>query len=241
MRGLLKKISKLLCTKVVCFASPPISTIGANKKTKYYKNMNDYSEYLKQPGMIDMIEKSWTTECKEIHDSYAKAVNDTLSKFKLKSVIEIGCGTGEVAKRLKLKKVNDYIPYAGIDTNEECLMLARKKNPSADMNFWKEDIRTFDAPRHDIVCAFSILKHFGLHEWNEIFAKVCSLGDFLIFNMPMLQQEGFDRKDDGTEFHHVWISYDVLYANLAMNGFTIVEARNDNSLEPIFICKRIEL
>lgn len=197
--------------------------------------MKDYSEYLKQEGVMEFIEKSWTTECKEIHDSYAKAVNDTLKKFKLKSVIEIGCGTGEVARRLKCSK------YKGIDANEECVSIAfSKKTKPADVGFVCADIRDVSAEvKYDIVCAFSVLKHFGLHEWEEIFSKVCSLGKYLIFNMPMNDKDSICY-DDGTGFHHLWVTYDSLRNSIVANGFEILEVRNDNPIEPIFICKRKE-
>lgn len=193
--------------------------------------MKDYSEYLKKPGMMDFIEKSWLTDCKEIHDSYGKVVNDTIKKFKLKSVIEIGCGTGEVAKRLIGFKV-----YDGIDQNENCVKLATEKNDLSKIEFNRADIRKAELAKRDLVCSFGVLKHFGLHEWNEIFKKVCSLGDYLIFNMPISDKT----HDDGKEFHHVWMEKKELEAEIIKNGFVIIQTTYYNMIEPIFICKRIE-
>lgn len=188
--------------------------------------MNDYSEYLKKPGMLEFIENSWTTECSDIHDSYARVVNDAIKKYGIKSIIEIGCGTGEVARRIKGK-----VKYTGVDSNADCIMLAKSKSLK---KFFVDDIRTLDRDQHDLVCAFSILKHFGLHEWDAIFKKICSFGKYVIFNMPIAGHT----HDDGTEFHHVWMQLDELYAAMYSNKLELIRYIEHNPVEPIFICAK---
>ena len=180
--------------------------------------------------MLEFIENSWKTECGEMHDSFARAVNDTVAEFKLKSILEIGCGTGEVARRLK-----GFRSYMGIDSNEECINLAIEKCIPCDniVSFEPCDVRKLDRRKRDLVCAFSILKHFGLHEWDAIFKKICSLGKFVIFNMPIAEET----HDDGTEFHHVWMTLDQLYAAMYTNGLVICRTDMQNPIEPIFICR----
>ena len=194
------------------------------------KNMikPDYSLYLNKPQMLDWIESEWLAH-PEIHDSYAKAINDVIKKYNCKTVTEFGCGSGEVARRIK------NVQYLGCDVNESVLALARKKS---DHEFRMFDIRAVDSgvlPQSDIVCAFAFLKHFGLHEWPSIFKRVCSLGKkMLVFDMPIAEQT----KDDGLEYHHVWMSSLELLTHITDNGFNVIETRKDNPIEPLFICKR---
>lgn len=190
----------------------------------------DYSEYLRQPGMLELIEGSWTTECNDMHSSFASSVNDTIKKFNLKTVVEVGCGTGEVAKRI----IADM--YYGIDQNERCIRLAMLKNTEQEKKiFIVGDVRQVDlTPIKDIVCAFSVLKHFGLHEWIRVFRKICSLGTFVIFSIP-ISEATFD---DGTEFHHVWWNKELLMQVIEMHNLSVIEERYENPIEPIFICRR---
>lgn len=154
---------------------------------------NDYSEYLKKPGMLDFIEKSWLTEAMPIHDFHAGVINEVIKKFEIKECIEVGCGTGNIAKR-----ITPDVIYVGIDSNEDCIKLAIEKN-LITRAFYVEDIREDSEVKWEMVFTFGVLKHFGLHEWSFIFSQVCKLGDILVFNMPVCEET----KDDGEEFHHV--------------------------------------
>lgn len=188
---------------------------------------NDYSEYLKKPGMLDFIEKSWLTEAIPIHDFHAGVINEVIKKFEIETAIEIGCGTGNIAARLEKK-----IDYWGIDANKECLLLA--KNKTSGLKFYVADVRKLKVDKpFDLVFTFGVLKHFGLHEWSDIFTKVCSIGDILVFNMPTAEKT----KDDGDEFHHVWMTMPEIYRNVKLNGFEVLEVI-EHGVEPIFICKR---
>ncbi len=194
--------------------------------------MKDYSEYLNKPGMLDFIEKSWVNDCKEIHDFHAGVINDVIKKYKIKTATEIGCGTGNIAMRIKVNI------YAGFDSNQGCIELAYKKNKyNARKVFSNLDVRDENlVANYDLVFTFGFLKHFGLHEWSTIFEKVCSLGEYLVFNMPIAEKT----HDDGTEFHHVWLSMGDLKRNIDDNGFEILETVQ-HGVEPIFICKRKEV
>jgi SAM-dependent methyltransferase len=199
--------------------------------------MKDYSEYLKKPGMLEFIENSWLTEAKEIHDFHAEVINEVIEKYNLYAVIEIGCGTGNIAKRLITDKI-----YLGFDLNEDCIKLAIEKTGNKTRIFINRDIREFNKGdikmlngKKSLVFTFGFLKHFGIHEWNEIFAKVCSIGDYLIFNMPIAERT----HDDGIEFHHVWANAIELKTQIEKNGFIVLKVI-EHGVEPIFICKRSE-
>jgi len=60
-----------------------------------------------------------------------------LAKYKCRSVLEIGCGTGNLAHRF----AKEGFVYAGLDMSEEMLRIARKNNPACE--FIKGDMRNF--------------------------------------------------------------------------------------------------
>lgn len=184
----------------------------------------DYSEYLKRPGILAWIEKEWKTK-PDMHEYHAKIVNEAIEKYNAQSVIEIGCGTGEVAVRLNKCR------YSGYDANEDCVKIAKTKKP-----YWLfsvADVRALEIKdRADIVFCFGFLKHFGLHEWSDIFKKVSSFGKYFIFDMPI-----GETKDDGVDYHHVWKSLDEIQNDIKSAGLVLLSIINPSSIEPVFITK----
>ena len=63
--------------------------------------------------------------------------HNILLKYSCTSVVEIGCGSGNVARRF----VNSNIEYVGMDLSEEMLAIAKISNPTAV--FVKDDMRSF--------------------------------------------------------------------------------------------------
>jgi predicted TPR repeat methyltransferase len=187
----------------------------------------DYSEFLKQPGKLEAEETAWLSN-PQMHDEYASVVNDFIEKRKIKRIIEFGCGTGEVASRLLNTKF-----YTGVDSNIECIEYAKSKNK--DVSFYVSDIREYQQYyiKHGLVICFAFLKHFGLHEWFDVFKKIASFGEYFIFNMGI----GPETKDDFYEFHHVWKSKQDIINDIEAAGLELIEIVNPATLEPIFICK----
>ncbi len=188
--------------------------------------MKDYSEYLNKPGMLDYIEQEWINK-PEIHDFHAGVINEVIKRYKIKECIEVGCGTGNIAIRLTNKVI-----YAGLDSNEQCVEIAKKKN-LITRAFYIGNVRDDSQVRFELVFTFGFLKHFGLHEWSTIFKKICSLGEYLVFDLPIAE----GTKDDGEEYHHVWFSMEDIKRNIDDNGFEILEIK-EFGVEPIFICKK---
>lgn len=168
----------------------------------------DYSEYLKQPGMLEYIEQEWLKDA-SFHDAYAAIINKAIEDYGIKTIIEIGCGTGNVAERLV------DCSYIGVDANSECIKLAKSKT---DHKFICKDIRDYTRKPVDLVFSFGVLKHFGLHEWDEIFSKIASLGEYFIFDIPIADEV----KDDGEYHHHVWQTTDVIIEKCKAAGFRII-------------------
>ena len=178
----------------------------------------DYSEYLNKPGMLEYIEQEWLRN-PHIHDAQAKFVNDAISStFGIKSVIEFGCSTGNLAAR-----ISHQVKYRGIDSNSAALEFARTKCP--DKKFIEGDIRTFKG-KADLVIAFAFLKHFSLHELPEIMVKLRKMGKYVIFDMPISEQPF----DNGEDFHHTWANPISLF-----KVHPFYADHTSNPVEPIYL------
>ena len=179
----------------------------------------DYSEYLNRPDMLDWIESEWLRN-EHIHNAQADFANTVITDLGIKSVIEIGCATGNLAKRITCED------YLGVDKNESCIKLAREKNPGK--KFMVADIRSFKG-KADLVCAFAILKHFSLEELPVIIKKLMGMGSYFIFDVPISEKT----QDDGTEHNHVWLT--VKDMEKMLGGKSILKSDYYNIVEPMYL------
>jgi SAM-dependent methyltransferase len=74
------------------------------------------------------------------YDKEHRFYSEMLEKFQVKSVLELGCGTGHLAKRF----TEGGYQYCGIDLSEDMLVLARKRNPNSV--FIKKNMARFKIP-----------------------------------------------------------------------------------------------
>lgn len=70
-----------------------------------------------------------------------------------KSVLDIGCGTGDLYRYLNPEKME----YLGVDQSEDMLKRARLRNPSA--KFSKHNLYELDLPKFDTVVSLDFLHH----------------------------------------------------------------------------------
>lgn len=193
--------------------------------------MRDFSEYLSLPNKLDIEESNWLAN-PHLHERQAKAVNDVMDEFKLFSITEIGFGSGELAKRI----LNG--DYYGYDANPNSVSLAAAKSGvkgnKVAISFEVADIRNLRAKKTDLVCCFAFLKHFGLHEWQTIFEKCASLGEYFVFDMQIAETT----HDDGIDFHHVWKSIDGLHKSIYDAGLVLLQTIYEgDTIAPIFVCR----
>jgi hypothetical protein len=139
-----------------------------------------------------------------------------MEREKVESVVEFGCGVGLVAKGMPC-----HVRYVGVEKNEYFWGKARVRNDTRAHQFWHDDIRLIScfAFEPDLSCAFFFLKNFGLHEWDQILAKLLSHGRFGCFDMQIAERD----HDNGTEFHHVYLTGDHLERAVAAAGHRIVD------------------
>lgn len=190
----------------------------------------DFSEFLNNPEKFEQEEANWAkaNEEGEGHRVFANVVNE----LDPASVIEFGCGTGWTASYIK---ITDYM---GVDANIECVKKAEER--CSIRLFMQGDIRTWVHGHGDVVLSTAFLKHFGLHEWNTIFARFLNFGwKYAVFTMQIAKEDN----DDGLDYPHVWITRDHLMSQLAANGFELIEeipcAVCELGEEPIFVARRV--
>jgi trans-aconitate methyltransferase len=148
------------------------------------------------------------------YKKYAAVAIKAIDQFKIKDVIEIGCGTGLIPTELP-----ENINYLGVDKNPTFLKWARDKN-NPNRKFIQEDIRTLTVDKpYDLVICCAVLKHFSLTEWDQIVKKVLSLGNRGLIEMQVAASD----IDNGTAFHHVFVSQSRLERAIALADHKYIE------------------
>lgn len=95
-------------------------------------------------------------------DKRTQIYNDRIDKlFKrisppVKSLLEIGCGTGEFLKLLK--GIKPELEITGIDISDEAVGLAKEKGVNC-LNFSAEEFAEKSTEQYDLVLAFEVLEH----------------------------------------------------------------------------------
>lgn len=104
-----------------------------------------------------------------------------------KTVLELGCGTGSILKRLQ-----DAYKVSGLDISGKMLSVARNKVPRAEL--FRQDMVDFRInDRFDvIVCVFDSINHVRrFSDWKKVFAGVrrhLSPGGCFIFDINTQQK-----------------------------------------------------
>jgi SAM-dependent methyltransferase len=97
--------------------------------------------YQTHSGIYEMMYKTFIN-----YDEEYAYYNTKLKAYNARSVIELGCGTGNLAGRF----IEDGFNYTGIDLNRAMLDLAERKNPGAV--FLEADMRNFELPEPGEAC-----------------------------------------------------------------------------------------
>lgn len=179
--------------------------------------MNDISEYY-TPELATSEEQAWYASCE--HKRNFKAVERLLEAHRISAALDVGCGSGFMPTMLPSE-----LPYVGIDLNKTFLDYAVAKNAPQRV-FKQVDLRTLTADwvaENALVApvlglSFAVLKHFGLHEWNDRVRQFLSLVDFACFDVTLSPMDF----DDGVRFHHVYVSRRRLNWVLAWSGHRLL-------------------
>src|SRR5207249_12143326 len=88
-----------------------------------------------------------------------------------KNVLELGCGTGSILKRLQ-----DAYEVSGLDISGKMLSVARKKVPRSKL--FRHDMVDFqiDARFDVIICVFDSINHVRrFSDWKKVFAACADI------------------------------------------------------------------
>lgn len=164
----------------------------------------------------------WSDPTLRTWPAFVEAIERVRKEHGIWVVKEFGCGTGWVAQGLP-----ETLDYLGVDANAGCIERARRRNPGKRRQFTLGDLRAFSIGQYagpydaTLACAFSVLKHFGLDEWDNVVGAVLRHGARSLFSIPL----GTETKDDGVEFPHVWVTRERLES--AVIGAEHVIVRTD--------------
>lgn len=177
----------------------------------------DYSEWL-IGDRLDAEDRAWGET-----GQYRRNVEQVMRAIRCfaaprPTVVELGCGSGWMPLAL-----GDRVRYLGIDKSPALLHLSQQRNLGSDATFHLADLRdvtpatlaALGHPAPDIIYSFSVLKHFGLAEWESLLRRVLTLGDRFVIQ---LQTTDATSLDDGAEYHHTWINADDVSRYIADSG-----------------------
>lgn len=178
----------------------------------------DYSAWL-TPERLAQEEVAWTDLERATWPEFVAAVERVRLEQGIFAVKEFGCGTGLVPAGLP-----SIVRYVGVDANEECIARARARN--LGRAFIHGDLRAISIAAtlptgmygESLVCAFSVLKHFSIDEFDAVVFGILRHGAYGLFSMPV----GPETKDDGVEFPHLWVTSDRLAVAVAGAEHVIV-------------------
>jgi trans-aconitate methyltransferase len=179
-------------------------------------NFPDISEYY--TGELAAHEEyMWRTT--QQYKNNLEFLNKTIAARNVQRMVEVGCGSGFIPTGLP-----DGVRYLGVDNNPTFLAWAKDKNPNRA--FEKADIRALSldwlkgkgyAP-FDLVATFAVLKHFGLHEWDDVVKTILGLAPVAVFDVQLTNRD----LDNGTAFHHSFVTGEHLERVVAAAGHRIV-------------------
>lgn len=183
------------------------------------RSFPDISEWY-TPERIDAEEPFWKDGA--AYREFADRILKTCRSNGLKTIIEVGCGTGWVPSALDVSL--DYL--AGIDKNPHMIARSKSKNPTK--RFIQCDIRDLHTLNvsADLVCSFEVLKHFSLSEWNFRLKDILALGKFGLFTLSIVVdgRASFDLPGEvGEGFHGIWLTPDDVVRAIQEAGHRVVE------------------
>jgi trans-aconitate methyltransferase len=209
--------------------------------------VKDYCDWIADDlSRLDHIERAWKKN-PEMHDGHARDVLGFVAKNQIKSVVEIGCGSGMLAQRISAQ-----CAYVGFDKSVDLLTLAQNRN--AKLKFVMGDVR--EIPSHvrgDLVVCFGFMKHFAATEWNDIFSRVLACGEqYAIIEIPnpgmhykeelrgqTFISDEYDTSNNKFEFPHVWVSLSYFVEVANAHRFKVMDVYQPDSVEPTYVFKRI--
>jgi len=132
-------------------------------------------------------------------------------------IVDLGCGTGQVAEMLSDLKYKNYL---GIDFSEVAIQKAKKRLENTDYVFMKADLKTCPIPKADYYLIIEVLEHIGNE--LELIGKLTgniiasvpdydSMGHVRLFNNLAEVRRRYENVMDITQLGRIKINYGTIY------------------------------
>lgn len=179
----------------------------------------------------DSWAKQYDTNENKTRDLDIKSTIQTLSKYKFKNVLELGCGTGKNTSWL----IQNAKRIIGIDFSQEMLEIAKEKITDKNVEFKKADLtKDWEVENcfADLITSSLTLEH--IEDLNHIFhqanKKLVENGLFFISELhPFKQYLGSKAKyetENGIKELEVYTHHISDYMdNAEKNGFELLELK----------------
>ena len=100
----------------------------------------------------------------------------------LKTVCEIGCGSGEIIVQLA-SKLDSNIQYTGVDISAAAIAIAKKKETSK-ISFQQTDItQGSNIIPYDLLLVIDVIEH--IENYFEFLDKINNKGKYTLFHIPL--------------------------------------------------------
>lgn len=174
----------------------------------------DISDYYTGQRAVDE-EVNWLMG--EAHQKQADTILPWLRQYEVASIVEYGCGSGGFAQKLP-----DGLDYTGIDKNSYFLERAKSKaKDNRRRRFIQGDVRNTGPSSVGCACCWAFLKHFGLHEWNEIVGRILAPAQFGCLEVQIADRD----VDNGSQYHHVFVTEERLKQAIEAAGHKEIDRK----------------
>jgi 2-polyprenyl-3-methyl-5-hydroxy-6-metoxy-1,4-benzoquinol methylase len=144
---------------------------------------------------------------------------------KVRRIIDVGCGIGEILKYLKKDKLFLKANLTGYDVNKYAIKIAKK---NSNINFFcKNYIKSSKNKKTDLIICSDVFEHVD----NEVYflKKIFDKGKFFLFNIPLdisfmslIRKNFFKIKFNDVGHIHFYSKYSILL-KIEYCGFKIID------------------
>lgn len=183
-------------------------------------NLYTSSRYLKKNPSYHLEDSLYK------HNNFIKILKKNNFIFKkVKSIIDVGCGIGEILKYLKKNNLFLNASFAGYDVNKYAIKFAKK---NSDINFFCENYKELSKnKKSDLIICADVFEHVD----NDVYflKKLLNNGKFFLFNVPLdislislIKKNFFKKKYNDVGHIHFYSKYSIIL-KIEHCGYKIID------------------
>lgn len=154
----------------------------------------DVSEYWRKRGPNYQKELEKKSKSLQIRlEQQEKIIKKIISKFKPKSILEIGCGSGRFTKILS--ELTEFEKYFAIDISQGQIDSAKKFVNNEKIDFQCTKVQDLDIDeKFDLIFSSEVLMHINFNDIDSVIKKIV-----LLAKKKIITIDWFDSKKIGEE------------------------------------------